>query len=52
MAVANAVAFFARMGAFIHWQGEGCGNNGGGDILNLAAARLGSGQLAESERGE
>ena len=28
-AVANAMAFFARMDTFVHWRGEGCGNNGG-----------------------
>ena len=35
--MANAVAFFARMDAFVCWQGGGCGDNGGGDVLALAA---------------
>ena len=37
--MANAVAFFARMDAFIHWRGGGCGNNGGGNVLALAACK-------------
>jgi hypothetical protein len=37
MAVAKAVAFFARMDAFVRWQGGGCVNNGGCDVLVLAA---------------
>jgi len=36
-AVANTVAFFARMDAFACWQEEGCGDNGGGNALVLAA---------------
>jgi hypothetical protein len=38
-AVANAMAFFARMDTFVHWWGEGCGNNGGGDVNALAACK-------------
>jgi len=37
--MANAVAFFAKMDAFVRWQGGGCDNNGGGDILALAACK-------------
>ena len=37
--MANAVAFFARMDAFVCWQGGGCGDNGGGDVLALAACK-------------
>jgi hypothetical protein len=44
--------FFTRIGAFIRWQGGGCGNNGGSDVLALAAARAGSGRIKESGRGE
>jgi hypothetical protein len=51
-AVVNTVAFFARMGAFACWQGEGCGHNGGGNVLALAAARAGSRWLKASRRGE
>jgi hypothetical protein len=51
-AMANAVAFFTRMSAFICWQGGGCGNNGGVDVLAPAAASAGSGHLKESMRGE
>ncbi len=52
MAMANAMAFFVRMGTFAHWQGGGCDDNGGGNVLELAAVRSGSGQLKESEWGE
>ncbi len=52
MAVENIVAFFARMGAFIHWQGGDCGNNGGSNVLTLAVARVGSGRFKESGWGE
>ena len=38
-AVANAMAFFARMDTFVHWRGEGCGNNDGGDVIALAACK-------------
>ncbi len=45
------LAFFARMGAFVCWQGGGCGgngcSNGGGNVLALVAARAGSGRLEE-----
>ena len=37
--MANIVVFFARMDAFIPWRGVGCGKNGGGDILVLAACK-------------
>jgi hypothetical protein len=46
------LAFFARMGAFVCWQGGGCGNSGGGNVLTLAAARAGTGWLEERGRGE
>jgi len=38
-AVANAVAFFVRMDVFVCWRGGGCGDNGGGDVLVLAACK-------------
>ena len=37
--MANAVAFFARMDAFVRWRGGSCGKNGGGDILALAGCK-------------
>jgi len=37
--MANAVAFFARMDTFVRWRGGGCGDNGGGDVLVLAACK-------------
>jgi hypothetical protein len=37
--VANAVAFFARKDTFVRWRGGGCGDNGGGDVLALAACK-------------
>ena len=49
--MANAVAFFARMNAFVHWQGGGCGDNDGSNVLKLVAARVGSEKLGESGRG-
>ncbi len=52
MAMANNVAFFLRMDTFVCWQRGRCGNNGGGDVLVLAAARAGSGRLGESRWGE
>jgi hypothetical protein len=51
-AVEIILAFFARMGAFVCWQGIDCGNNGSSDVLMLAAARVGSGQFEESGWGE
>ncbi len=48
----SGLAFFTMIGALVHWQGGGCGNNGGGNVLVLAAAREGSGQLEERGRGE
>ncbi len=48
----NALAFFARMGAFVHWQGGDCGNNGGSNVLALVVARVGSLWLKESGQGE
>ncbi len=48
----SGLAFFARMGAFVCWQGGGYGNNGGGNVLVLAAARAGIGRLEECVRGE
>jgi hypothetical protein len=42
------MAFFARMGIFICWQGGDCGNIGGSNVLMLAAARVGNGWFEES----
>ena len=38
-AVANAVAFFAMMDAFVRWQGGCFVNNGGGDVLVLTTCK-------------
>ncbi len=51
-AVENIVAFFARRGAFVSWQGGDCSNNGGSNVLTLGAARVGSGRFEESGWGE
>ncbi len=51
-AIKNTMAFLARMGAFVCWRGGDCGNNGGSNVLMLAAARVGSGQFKESMWGE
>jgi hypothetical protein len=48
----SGLAFFARIGAFVCWQGEGYGNNGGSNVLALVAARAGSGQLEVEEHGQ
>ena len=39
-AVANAVAFFAMMDAFIRWRGGYCFDNGGGDVFFFAKSFL------------
>ena len=36
-AMANAVAVFARMDAFVRWRVGGSGDNGGGNVIALAA---------------
>ena len=38
-AVANAVAFFAMMDAFVRWRGGCCVDNGGSDVLTLTACK-------------
>ena len=43
---------FVRMDVFNRQHGGGCGNDGGGNILELTAARAGIRQLDESGRGE
>jgi hypothetical protein len=40
--VKNIVAFFVRMGTYVNWQGGDCGDNGGSNVLTLAAARMGN----------
>ena len=40
--------FLARMDTIVCWQGGGCGNNGGSNVLVLTVAIAGSGQLKES----
>ena len=34
-----AAAFFARMDIVMRWRGGGCGNDGGGNVMALAATR-------------
>ncbi len=51
-AVENIVAFFARMGACVCWQGADCGDNGPSNVLMLVVARVDSEQFKESGWGE